>query len=49
MRCQFCYGPCQEARFFLTDEHIQRGVTKKEPDDSREQYTQQKGYEVKDL
>ena len=35
--------------FFLTDEHIQRGVTKKEPDDSREQYTQQKGYEVKDL
>ena len=46
MGCYYHYYPCQEARFSLTDEEIQRGIKKREPEELRKQYIQEKGYNV---
>ena len=45
MGCFYHYCPCQEARGSLTEEYIQRG-TKKEKDEMRKQYIEEKGYTV---
>ena len=42
--CQYC--PCQEARPFLTDNEIERGIEKREQDQMRKCYIQQKGYKI---
>ena len=46
MGCHCHYCPCQEARPCLTEEEIQRGIKKRELDELRKQYIQQKGYSV---
>ena len=42
----FTYCPCQEARPSLTDNEIMRGIKKREQDQMREEYIQQKGYKI---
>ena len=44
MRCYFHYCPYQEARPSLTDNEVIRGIKKKEQDQMRKEYIQQKGY-----
>ena len=46
MGCYFHYCPCQEARPSLTDNKITRGIKKREQDQMRKEYIQQKGYRV---
>ena len=46
MGCYFHYSPCQEARPSLTDNKIMRGIKKKEQDQIRKEYIQQKGYKT---
>ena len=46
MGCYFHYCPCQEARSSLTDNEIMRGIKKRECDQMRKEYNQQKGYKI---
>ena len=46
MGCYFHYCPCQEARPSLTDNEIMRGIKKREQDQMRKEYIQQKGYKI---
>ena len=46
MGCYYLYCPCQEARPFLTEEEIKRGIKKRELDELRKQYKQAKGHDV---
>ena len=39
----FHFCPCQEARPTLTDNEIMKGIKKKEPEQMRKEYIQQKG------
>ena len=47
--CYFHYCPCQEARPSLTDNKIMRGIKKREQDQMRKEYIQQKGYKIIEL
>ena len=49
MGCYYHYCPCQEARPSLTDDDIERGVKKRQQDEMRRDYIQQKGYELVEL
>ena len=49
MGCYYHYCPCQEARPSLTDTDIETIVKKKEQDQMRRDYIQQKGYEVVEM
>ena len=42
----FHYSPCQEARPSVTDNEIMRGIKKREQDQKRKEYIQQKGYKI---
>ena len=44
--CYFHYCPCQEARPSLSDNEIMRGIKKREQDQMRKEYIQQKGYKI---
>ena len=46
MGCYFHYCPCQEARPSLTDNEIMREIKKREQDQMRKEYIQQKGYKI---
>ena len=46
MGCSYHFCPCQELRPSLTEEDIQRGSTKKELDELRPGYIQEKGFTV---
>ena len=46
MGCYYHYCPCQEARPSLTDADIQRGMKKRQQDEMRRDYIQQRGYEI---
>ena len=46
MGCYYHYCPCQEARPSLTDADIQRGMKKRQQDEMRRDYVQQKGYQI---
>ena len=45
MGCYYLYCPCQEARTSLTDTDIEKGVKKRQRDEMRRDYIQQKGYQ----
>ena len=49
MGCYYHYCPCQEARPSLTDTDIERGVKKRQQDEMRRDYTQQKGYQIVEM
>ena len=49
MGCYYHYCPCQEARPSLTDTDIERGVKKRQQDEMRRDYIQQKGYQIVEL
>ena len=49
MGCYYHYCPCQEARPSLTDTDIERGVKKRQQDEMRRVYIQQKGYEIVEM
>ena len=46
MGCFYHFRPCQELRLSLTEEDIQRGTKKRELDELRRYYIQEKGFEV---
>ena len=46
MGCYFHYCPCQEARPSLTDNKILRWIKKREQDQMRKEYIQQKDYKI---
>ena len=46
MECYYHYCPCQEARLSLTDTDIEKGVKKRQQDEMRIDYLQQKGYQI---
>ena len=46
MGCYFHYCPYQEARPSLNDNEILRGIKKREQDQMRKDYIQQKGYKI---
>ena len=46
MVCYFHYCRCQETRPSLTDNEVMRGIKKREQDQMRKEYTQQKGYKI---
>ena len=46
MGCYFHYCPCKEARPSLTYKKIMRGIKKREEDQMRKEYIQQKGYKI---
>ena len=46
MGCYFHCCPCEEARPSLTDNEVMRGITKREQDQMRKEYIQQKGYKI---
>ena len=46
MGCYFHYSPCQEASPSLTDNEIMRGIKKREQDQMRKDYIQQKGCKI---
>ena len=46
MRCHYHLCLHQEARPSVTEEEIQRGIRKRELDELRKQYIQEKGYDV---
>ena len=46
MGCYFHYCPCQEARSSLTENEIMRGIKKREQDQMRNEYIQQRGYKI---
>ena len=43
------YCPCQEARPSLTDVDIERGIKKRQQDEMRRDYIQQKGYQIVEM
>ena len=49
MVCYYHYCPCQEARPSLTDTDIERGVKKRQQDEMRRGYIQQKGYPIVEM
>ena len=49
MGCYFYYCSCQEARPSLTDNEIMREIKKREQDQMRKQYIQQKGYKINEM
>ena len=49
MGCYYHYCPCQEARPSLTDTNIERGVKKRQQDEMRRDYIQQKGYQIVEM
>ena len=49
MGCFYHFCPCQELRPSLTEEDIQRGSKKREPDALRRHYIQEKGFNVIEL
>ena len=49
MGCYYHYCPCQEARPSLTDTDIVRGVKKRQQDEIRRDYIQQKGYQIVEM
>ena len=49
MECYYHYCPCQETRPSLTDTDIERGVQKRQQDEMRREYIQQKGYEIVEI
>ena len=46
MGCYYHYCSCQEARPSLTDTKIEKGVKKRQQDETRRSYIQQKGYQI---
>ena len=46
MGCYYHYCPCQEACPSLTDTDTERGVKKRQQDEMRRDYIQQKGYQI---
>ena len=49
MGCYYHYCSCQEARPSLTDSDIERGMKKRQQDEMRRDYIQQKGYEIVEM
>ena len=49
MGCYYHYCPCQKARLSLTDTDIERGVKRRQQDEMRRDYIQQKGYQIVEL
>ena len=49
MGCYYHYCPCQEARPSLTDTDIERGVKKRQQDEMRREYIQQKRYQIVEM
>ena len=49
MGCYYHYCLCQEARPSLTDTDIERGVKKRQQDEMRRDYIQQKGYQIVEM
>ena len=49
MGCYYYYCPCQEAHPSLTDSDIERGMKKRQQDEKRREYIQQKGYEIVEM
>ena len=49
MGCNYHYYPCQEARPSLTDTDIERGIKKRQQDQLRRDYIQQKGYQIVEM
>ena len=46
MGCFFHYCPCQEALSSLTDNEMMKGIEKREQNQMRKKYIQQKGYKI---
>ena len=49
MGCYYHYCPCQEARPSLTDTEIEKGIKKRQQDEMRRDYIQQKGYQILEM
>ena len=49
MGCYYHNCPCQEARPSLTDTDTERGVKKRQQDEMRRDYIQQKGYQIVEM
>ena len=49
MGCYCHYCPCREARPSLTDTDFEKGVKKRQQDELRRDYTQQKDYEIVEM
>ena len=49
MGCYYHYCPCQEARPSLTDSDIESGIKKRQQDEMRRDYVQQKGYHIDEM
>ena len=49
MGCYFHYRPCQEARPSPKDTDIERGVKKRQQDEMRREYIQQKDYQIVEI
>ena len=49
MGCYYHYCPCQEARPSLTDTDIESGIKKRQQDEIRRDYIQQKGYQIVEM
>ena len=49
MGCYYRYCPCQEARPSLTDADIEKRVKKRQQDEMRRDYIQQKGYQIVEM
>ena len=49
MGCYYHYCPCQEALSSLTDTDVEKGVKKRQQDEMRRQYIQQKCYQIVEM
>ena len=49
MGCYYHYCHCQEVRPSLTDTDLQRGMKKRQQDEMRRDYIQQKGYQIVEM
>ena len=49
MGCYYHFCSCQEARPSLTEQDIERGNKKREMDDMRREYIEEKGYKVEEM
>ena len=49
MGCYYHYCPCQEARPSLTDTDLEKGVKKRQQDEMRRDFIQQKGYQIVEM
>ena len=47
--CYYHYCPCQEARASLTDTDVERGVKKRQQDETRRGYIQQNFYQIVEM